>query len=149
MGKIDGRVETEIEAPIAAVFAVAADIEGSPRWQPQFKLAECIERDGKDQVLVRMETEAKALTLNSVVRFEYEAPARIAWRQEEGDLKSVEGSWEFEDLGDGRTRASYWMEVDLGRRLGLLVRGPVVSVLRGHLVDSMAEQLKDFVEDQA
>ena len=149
MGKIDGRASIEIEAPITEVFAIAADVEGSKRWQPEIKVAECVERDGGDQVLVHMETDAKVRTLASDVRFEYDSPTRIAWQQEEGDLKSVEGSWEFEDLGEGRTRATYWMEVDLGRMLGMVIRGPLIGIMRGQLIDTMPEKLKDFAEDSA
>jgi ribosome-associated toxin RatA of RatAB toxin-antitoxin module len=150
MGTIDGSASTEIEAPIAAVYAVAADVEGSPRWQPEIKLAECVERDGEgDQVLVRMETDAKVRTLGSTIRFDYTEPTRIGWAQEDGDLKSVEGSWELEDLGEGRTRATYRLEVDLGRVLGMVIRGPIVGVLRGQLIDSMPEKLKRFVEGES
>jgi ribosome-associated toxin RatA of RatAB toxin-antitoxin module len=145
---IEGSASTEIEAPIAAVYAVAADVEGSPRWQPEIKVAECLERDGDgNQVLVHMETDAKVRRLGSTMRFDYEEPARITWIQEDGDLKSVEGKWELEDLGDGRTRATYWLEVDLGRVLGMVIRGPVVGVLRGQLVESMPAKLKRYVED--
>jgi ribosome-associated toxin RatA of RatAB toxin-antitoxin module len=147
MGKITGSASAEIEAPIDEVFAVAADVEGSPRWQPEIKLAECVERDADgNQLLVRMETDAKVRRLSSTIRFDYEQPARIRWVQEEGDLKSVEGSWELEDLGAGRTRATYGLEVDLGRVLGMVIRGPVVGVLRGQLVESMPAKLKRFVE---
>jgi ribosome-associated toxin RatA of RatAB toxin-antitoxin module len=150
MGTIQGSASAEIEAPIEAVFAVAADVEGSPRWQPEIKVAECIERDRDgSQVLVHMETDAKVRTLKTEMRFAYEQPVRIAWKQEDGDLKSVEGSWELEDLGGGRTRATYAMEVDLGRVLGMVIRGPVVGVLRGQLVESMPGKLKRFVEDEA
>jgi len=149
MGKIDGSASAEIEAPIAAVYAIAADVEGSPRWQPEIKLAECVERDGGDQVLVRMETDAKVRRLGSTIRFDYEQPTRIGWAQEEGDLKSVEGSWELEDLGGGRTRATYRLEVDLGRVLGMVIRGPIVGVLRGQLIDSMPEKLKRFAEAES
>lgn len=146
MGTIEGSAETEIEAPIDAVFAVAADVEGSPRWQPEIKVAECLKRDGDEQTLVHMETDAKVRTLGAEMRFSYERPTRISWTQEDGDLKSVEGSWELEDLGDGRTRATYWLEVDLGRKLGLLIRGPIVGVLRGRMVESMPAKLKEFIE---
>jgi uncharacterized protein YndB with AHSA1/START domain len=150
MGKISGSASTEIEAPIATVYAVAADVEGSPRWQPEIKVAECVERDrAGNQVLVHMETDAKVRRVKTEMRFSFEQPGRIGWAQEEGDLKSVEGSWELEDLGDGRTRATYSMEVDLGRVLGMLIRGPVVGVLRGQLVDTMPAKLKRFVEDGA
>ncbi len=150
MSKVDGSASIEIEAPIATVFEVAADVEGSPRWQPEIKVAECRERgvDGS-QVLVHMETDAKVKTLGSEMRFSYEAPERIAWTQEDGDLKAIDGTWELEDLGDGRTRATYRLEVDLGRKLGLLIRGPLVGVLRGQLVDTMPEKLKRFVEGEA
>src|SRR3954452_14297596 len=103
MSAIDGSASTEIEAPIGEVYAVAADVEASPRWQPEIKVAECVERDGEgNQALVHMETDAKVRRLGSEIRFSYEAPSRISWVQEEGDLKSIEGSWELEDLGDGR-----------------------------------------------
>ena len=144
---IEGSASVEIEAPIEEVFAVAADVEGSPRWQPEIKVAECLERDGDgNQVLVHTETDAKVRTLGSTLRFGYDEPTGISWEQEDGDLKSVEGSWELEDLGGGRTRATYWMEVDLGRMLGMVIRGPLVGVLRGQLVESMPGKLKGFVE---
>jgi uncharacterized protein YndB with AHSA1/START domain len=144
---IEGTASVEIEAPIEVVFAAAADVEGSPRWQPAIKLAECLERDADGhQVLVRTETDGKVRTLDSTLRFDYDEPAGLRWAQTEGDLKSVEGSWEFEDLGGGRTRATYWMEVDLGRMLGMVIRGPLVGVLRGQLVESMPGKLKRFVE---
>jgi ribosome-associated toxin RatA of RatAB toxin-antitoxin module len=146
MGTIAGSASTEIEAPIEAVFAVAADVEGSPRWQPEIKVAECVERDGGEQALVHMETDAKVRTLGAEMRFSYEQPALISWTQEDGDLKSVDGAWELEDLGDGRTAVTYRLEVDLGRVLGMVIRGPVVGVLRGQLIDSMPEKLKRFVE---
>lgn len=147
MGTIDGSASIEIEAPIDEVYAVAADVEGSPRWQPEIKVAECVERDGGgNQVLVHMETDARVRRIGSEMRFSFEATSRISWVQQDGDLKSVEGSWELEDLGGGRTRVTYWLEVDLGRMLGMLIRGPLVGVLRGQLVESMPEKLKRFVE---
>ncbi len=144
---ISGSATTEIEAPIDEVFEVAADVEGSPRWQPEIKQARCLEHDADGrQVLVETKTDAKVRTLSSMLRFDYERPTTISWRQEEGDLKSVEGSWQLEDLGDGRTRATYEMTVDLGRMLGMVIRGPLVGVLRGQLVESMPGKLKRFVE---
>lgn len=144
---IEGSATTEIDAPIEEVFAVAADIDGSPRWQPEIKSVKVRERnDDGHQVLVELETDAKARRIKSTMRFGYDDPTAISWEQTEGDLKSVRGSWEFEDLGEDRTRATYWMEVDLGRMLGMVIRGPLVGVLRGQLVESMPGKLKAFIE---
>lgn len=143
---IQGSASTVIDAPIEEVYAVAADIENSPRWQPEIKRAEAVERDGDEQRLVEMETDAKVRTLKSTLRFTYDPPNGLTWVQEEGDLKSVEGSWSFEEAGEGRTKATYEMTVDLGRMLGMVIRGPLVGVLRGQLVESMPEKLKKDVE---
>jgi Polyketide cyclase / dehydrase and lipid transport len=150
MGTIGGSASTEIEAPIEAVYAVAADGEGATRWQREIQVAECLER-GADggQALVRMETETSLKRLSSTLRYSYEAPTRIAWVQEEGDLKSVRGSWQLEDLGSGRTRATYSLEADPGRILGMAIRGPLAGVLRNRMVDTMPEKLKVFVEASA
>jgi uncharacterized protein YndB with AHSA1/START domain len=144
---IEGSATAEIDAPIEEVFEVAADVEGSPRWQPEIKVAEARERDADGrQVLVHTETDAKVRTLGADLRFSYNPPNGMTWVQESGDLKSVEGSWEFEDLGDGRTRATYSMTVDLGRMLGMVIRGPLVGVLRSQIVESMPGKLKRFTE---
>ena len=144
---IEGSASIEIEAPIDEVFEVAANVEESPRWQPDIKKAQVKERDADGrQVLVRTETDAKVRTLGSDLRFSYHPPTAMSWHQEKGDLKSVEGSWTLEDLGKGRTRATYWMEVDLGRMLGAVIRGPLVDAMRKQLVESMPEKLKRDVE---
>lgn len=146
---IEGSASIEIDAPIERVYAVAADVENSPRWQPEIKRAEVIERDAAgNQVLVHTETDAKVRTLQADLRFSYDEPTGLQWTQEEGDLKSVDGSWVLEDLGDGRTRATYSMTVDLGRMLGMVIRGPLVGVLRGQLVESMPGKLKAYVESE-
>ena len=144
---ISGSASTEIGAPIGEVFAVAADVEGSPRWQPEIKVADVLERDPDGrQVLVHTETDAKVRRLGADLRFSYDEPRGLRWVQEDGDLKSIEGSWRFEELGEGRTRATYEMTVDLGRMLGMVIRGPLVDLLRKQLVESMPGKLKGFVE---
>jgi uncharacterized membrane protein len=144
---IDGSASIEIDAPIDEVYAVAADVEGSPRWQPEIKKAQVTERGpGGEQTFVMTEVDGKVRTLKSDLRFSYAGPTGLSWNQEKGDLKAVRGSWEFEDLGDGRTQATYNLHVDFGRTLGLVIRGPLVDLLRGQLCDSMPGKLKRFVE---
>jgi carbon monoxide dehydrogenase subunit G len=147
MGKITGSSTEEIDAPIEDVWAVVEDVMSSPEWQGGLKDIEELERDKDGNVtLVESSNDAKVRTIKSTVRFDYDAPTRLSWTQEKGELKSVEGNWELEDLGDGRTRATYNLEVDLGRMLGMVIRGPMVDALRGQLVNARAGELKTRVE---
>jgi hypothetical protein len=50
-------------------------------------------------------------------------------------------------MADRRRSDAYWMEVDLGRMVGMVIRGPLVGLLRGQLVESMPGKLKGFVEN--
>jgi uncharacterized membrane protein len=144
---IQGTATTTIEAPIAEVFAVAADVEGSPAWQREIRSAEVLERDGDGrQVLVRTVANGGVRDLKADLAFSYEEPHSIRWRQEKGDLKSIEGSWTFESVGGGATRATYEMTVDLGRVLGTLIRGPLVGILRSQIIESMPGKLKAHIE---
>jgi uncharacterized membrane protein len=150
MGTIDGSASIEIEAPVGKVHAVTTDIEGSSRWLPEIKVAECLERDDEGRpARAHIETDAKLGRFGYDIRINYEGTNRISWVQEHGDLKAAEGSWEFEDLGNGRTRATYWLAVEPGWKLGLLVRGPLVGVLRQQLVGNMTKRLKRFLESDS
>jgi carbon monoxide dehydrogenase subunit G len=144
---ITGSSTAEIDAPIGEVWNVVEDVVSAPEWQDGLKDVEELERDGAGHViLVESASDAKVRTIKSIVRFTYEEPTALRWSQEKGELKSVEGSWELEDLGDGRTRATYNLEVDLGRMLGMVIRGPLVDALRGQLVNARAGELKKRVE---
>jgi hypothetical protein len=85
-------------------------------------------------------------TQDALTRYSYDGPAALAWRQEQGDLKSAVGCWELENPGGNRTRATYWLEVDLGRVLGLAIRGPLVDLLRDMMAGTRAGELKRAVE---
>ena len=144
---ISGSSTAEIDAPIEEVWKVVEDVVGAPKWQDGLKDVEELERDGAGHVvLVESSSDAKVRTIKSIVRFAYDEPTKLSWTQEKGELKSVEGSWTLEDLGGGRTKATYDLEVDLGRMLGMVIRGPLVDALRGQLVNARAGELKARVE---
>lgn len=147
MASITGSSTAEIAAPLERVWAVVEDVLAAPDWQGGLKDVEALERDGDGHVvLAESASDAKVRTITSTVRFAYDGPHRLTWRQERGELKSVDGTWELEDLGDGRTRATYSLEVELGRMLSLVIRGPLVDVLRNQLVSARAGELKRRVE---
>ena len=147
MGNLTGSSTAEIDAPIERVWELVEDVEAAPGWQGGLKGLHAIERDGDGRaVLCETESDGKVRTLKSIVRFSYDGPTELRWTQEKGDMKSVLGSWKLEDLGNDRTRATYALDVDLGRMLGMVIRGPLVDLLRDMLVKSRAGELKTHAE---
>ena len=147
MGVIKGDRSVEIDAPIERCYEIAADIENATEWQGSLRDVEVLERDGdKRAVLVETESDAKVKNVKAVLRFSYAPPSGIRWVQEKGDTKALHGSWAFEDLGGGRTKATYALEADPGRMLGLLLRGPAESMVRDFLLGNAAEGLKQKAE---
>jgi hypothetical protein len=147
MAVMGGSSAAEVDAPLERVRAFVQDVERAPQWQGGLKAMRALERDDDGRaVLCQAEADARVRTVRSVVRYSYDGPAVLAWRQEQGDLKSAVGRWELVDLGGNRTRATYWLEVDLGRVLGLVIRGPLVDLLRDMMVGARASELKRAVE---
>lgn len=148
MAHMGGSASAEIEAPIERVWTVVEDVLAAPGWQGGLVAVSPLERDDAGRpTLVESESDVKVKHVKTRVRFRYEPPARLSWTQEKGDLKSVEGSWVLEDLGDGRTRATYALDSDPGRVLGMLIRGPVESAVMAMLVNARPGELKKRVEE--
>lgn len=149
MAHMGGTASAEIEAPLEQVWAVVEDVLTAPDWQGGLVAMSALERDGDGRpTLVETESDIKVKHVKTQVRFRYEPPTRLSWTQEKGDLKSVEGSWTLEDLGGGRTRATYTLDSDPGRVLGMLIRGPVEAVVRAMLVNARPGELKARVEGE-
>ena len=144
-----GSASAEIEAPIDEVWAVVEDVLTAPDWQGGVVATEALERDAESRpTLVEIENDIKVRHVKTQVRFHYEPPTALSWTQEKGDLKSVTGSWKLEDLGAGRTRATYTIDSDPGRVLGMVFRGPVEAAVRAMLVNARPGELKARVESR-
>jgi ribosome-associated toxin RatA of RatAB toxin-antitoxin module len=147
MAMLTGSSTAEVDAPLEQVWALVEDVERAPQWQGGLKGMHALERDDEGHAtLCQTESDAKVRTIKSTVRFTYNGPTTLSWTQEKGELKSVDGRWELEDLGGNKTRVTYSLEVDLGRVLSLVIRGPLVDLLRGMLVSARAGELKRAIE---
>jgi ribosome-associated toxin RatA of RatAB toxin-antitoxin module len=144
---LTGTSTAEIDAPLDEVWALVEDVAKAPDWQGGLKAMDVLERDDEGRALLcEAETDAKVRTVKSIVRFEYDGPKALRWTQVKGGLKSVDGRWDLEELEDGRTRATYWIQTDLGRVLSMVVRGPLVDLLREMLAGARAGELKRAIE---
>jgi uncharacterized protein YndB with AHSA1/START domain len=147
MARMGGSASAEIDAPVDEVWRVVADVLTAPEWQGGLAGMRALEHDAEGRpTLVETENDIKVRRVKSQVRFRYDGPTRLSWSQVKGDLKSVDGEWVLEDLGDGRTRATYTLDADPGRVLGMLIRGPVEDAVRALLVNARPGELKRRVE---
>ncbi|MCK9249544.1 MAG: SRPBCC family protein [Solirubrobacteraceae bacterium] len=143
MAKLTGTATGEIDAPIDTVWAAVADVDAWPTWQKHLGEIVVTDRDAAGlPATARMATDAKVKTLRSTVRFTADAPTRLAWRQERGDVPSLEGSWALRDLGDGRTEVTYALNIDPGFTFGMLLRGDVEAKVRNSLVTRRPDELR-------
>ena len=150
MADLTGTESRDIDAPIQEVFDIAADIEHAPEWQGVMRSVEVVERDGDGRPsLVDVELDSGVVKNAIRMRFTYDEPVGLRWTRESGDLKSLHGSWVFEELGPGRTRATYSLDIGLNRALSLLrktIKGPAEARIRALLAERPVEGLKERAE---
>jgi len=117
----------EIEADVEDCIATLTDFESHPRWSTpvlRARILSCDERGrGRN---VAFELDMRIRRLGYVLEHTYDLPRRISWSLVEGDLASVRGSYEFEPIGPGRTRATCTQNVNLG----FWVPGPCAACSR-------------------
>jgi ribosome-associated toxin RatA of RatAB toxin-antitoxin module len=146
VGTLTGSASAEVDAPQERCYEIAADVDGIASWQEGVVGVDVLERDAEGRALVaEISSDAKIRTVKARVRFSYDPPNGLRWVQEKGDLKSLEGSWSFAESG-GVTTATYALEIDPGRVLGMLVRGPVEGRVRELMVAARPKQLKQRAE---
>ncbi len=129
---------TEVFATPSEVMAVVADFEAYPDWVASMEQVEVLARDRRGRgtrVAFRLGTPwgEQAYTL----AYRYQAKdAGVSWSYVEGTLKDLAGSYTLEPTGDGATRVTYRLEVDLGMPLpGLVRRQAAKQIVRTALAD--------------
>jgi hypothetical protein len=140
MGASEAEHAEVIAGTRAACLDALLDFATYPDWQSAVKDAEVLER-GSDPV-VEFRIDAKLKTVRYVLRYHPEPPGRLWWEYVEGDVRSVSGSYDLEDLGDGTTRATYRLEIDPGR----FVPGPIKKALTEGVMRTSVRELKARVE---
>jgi uncharacterized membrane protein len=135
-----------IEAEPAACFEAITEYETFPEWQSAVKEVDVLSRDrggrGRD---VRFVIDAKVREVSYTLRYSYEEPGLITWDYVDGDVKSVDGEFVFEDQGDGSTLAAYSLEIDPG----VWLPGRVKKMLTDQVMKRSVEDLKRRVENDS
>lgn len=147
MPNIDASRTVEINAPLDRVYAIASDVPGAEKWRNQVVEIDVLKKDAEGRAtLVEEVTDAKVKKVKTTLRFSYHPPDAMSWEQEKGEMKWLRGGWKFEDLGDGRTKATFSLEADPGRMFGLLLRGPAMGIVSDLMTKDPTEGLKREAE---
>jgi ribosome-associated toxin RatA of RatAB toxin-antitoxin module len=135
-----------IEAEPAVCFDEITDYETFPEWQAAVKEVAVLSRDrsglGRD---IRFAIDAKVRQVSYTLRYSYVQPRLITWDYLDGDVKSVDGSYRFEDQGDGTTLATYSLDIDPG----VWLPGRVKKMLTDQVMKRSVEDLKRRVENNS
>jgi uncharacterized membrane protein len=151
MADLEGSRSIEIAAPSRRCFAIAADLDRVPEWHGAMTGVEVLERDDAGRAtLVESQMDAAVARLRMRLRFSYDEPTGLRWTRESGDLRSLEGSWRFQERHGGLTVATYALRIGVGGRFSVLVqtvRGPIRDRVEALLADRPLEGLKARAEN--
>lgn len=129
-----------VDVPREAFFDVIRDYARYPEFLRDMEAVSVPKRDGPV-------AEAR-FTLNVIKRISYtlrlveKAPDRLEWSLVEGMFKRNDGSWTLEALPDGRTRATYSIEITVG----VFLPGSIVTTLVGKTLPATLDAFKRRAE---
>jgi len=147
MANISGSASSEIDAPVDAVWAVVQDVGQWAEWQSALGQVDVTETDSQGRATeCNVDIDAKITKISMTLVCDYTPPTELTFTRASGSLSSLEGTWRLDDLGDGRTRATYTLEVDPGSVIGFLLNAERKEKLRALLVDARPGELKERVE---
>lgn len=133
----------EINAPIETVFDVICDYEKYPQFLDDVSKVKLISRGEGSAVMEQTLSLIKEVTMR--LRLTEERPTKVSWVTESGSrfLKKNDGGWVLEDLGGGRTRATYGLDVEVG---GIWVPKKIVDKMSGSTLPKTLQAFKARAE---
>lgn len=136
--------EVVIDAPPRAVWDVVVDYVNYPKFFPEFKTAEIIDREGTAQIVDFSADYGKLMSYTLRIDHD-EKNLTTKWTYVGGDLKDSKGGWKFAEAPGGKTHVTY----DVDAQVGFLVPKFVLDKLTALSVPKMFENLKAEVARRA
>jgi ribosome-associated toxin RatA of RatAB toxin-antitoxin module len=130
-----------INAPVEKVFDVIVQYEKYGEFLSEVKEVRTSNRQG-NEVNVHYKVDV-VKTIKYTIRVKEERPTRMSWSFVEGEfMKDNKGHWLLEPAGEGKTKATYTVEM----ALGALVPKSVVNALVETSLPKMLEAFKRRAE---
>ncbi|MFB1481620.1 type II toxin-antitoxin system RatA family toxin [Corallococcus sp. RDP092CA] len=130
-----------INAPVEKVFDVITNYDRYPDFLPEVKKISTSQRQG-NTVQVHYEVDV-VKRIRYTIRVTEERPKRMSWSFVEGEvMKDNKGSWTLEPEGEGKTRATYNVEM----ALGALIPKAIINTLTETQLPKMLDAFKRRAE---
>ncbi|WNG36112.1 SRPBCC family protein [Archangium violaceum] len=130
-----------INAPPEKVFDVIVDYDRYAEFIPEVKKIRTSDRKG-NEVKIHYEVDI-VKTIHYTLLAREDRPKRMSWTFVEGEvMKDNQGSWVLEPEGEGRTKATYTVDMALGP----LVPKAIINGLVEQSLPKMLEAFKRRVE---
>ncbi len=130
-----------INAPVEKVFDTIIQYEKYGEFLSEVKEVRTSNRQG-NEVNVHYKVDV-VKTIKYTIRVKEERPTRMSWSFVEGEfMKDNKGHWLLEPAGEGKTKATYTVEM----ALGALVPKSVVNALVETSLPKMLEAFKRRAE---
>ncbi|MBZ4333344.1 SRPBCC family protein [Corallococcus interemptor] len=130
-----------INAPVEKVFDVITNYDRYGEFLPEVKKISTSQRQG-NTVQVHYEVDV-VKRIRYTIRVTEERPKRMSWTFVEGEvMKDNKGSWTLEPEGEGKTRATYNVEM----ALGALIPKAIINTLTETQLPKMLEAFKRRAE---
>ena len=109
----------QINAKPATCFQIIADFEKYPAWQKRVKEVTILEQEHGRAVIVEYALDATLKTINYTLRYSYDEkdPKKLllSWDYVGGDLKKIVGSYIFEEVAEGKTNVTFYLQIEIGQ----------------------------------
>ena len=130
-------------ATVEKCWAVISDYERYPEFLPEVKKIRTMNRRG-NEVDVQYEAEVVKV-IKYTVHMKEEGPRKVSWSFIDGEfMKDNKGGWVLEEAGEGKTRATYSIAVEVG----MLVPKTIVNALVDTQLPKLLENFKKRIESQ-
>ena len=140
----EGTVQSiEVDADPSACFAVASDVAAYPEWATGVRETEVLETDDQGRPSrAAFVIDGMVKEIAYTLQYTYDEPHSMSWTAEPGaDLKSLEGSYTFKELGEGRTEIIYALKADPAFTIPGFLRRQVEKQIVGTALRGLRERV--------
>jgi uncharacterized membrane protein len=136
-------VSVEVRATPEECFDAIVDFERYPAWSSAVQSAAVLKKGrGGIARVVEFHVDLRVKTVRYVLEYEHRKPKRLTWHSIDGDVESIEGSYDFRKRSANETEATCRQEV----RLGFWIPGPIRKLAERTALRQSVMEFKEEVE---